>query len=93
MIRIGSDEDDEDADESQSADDPSETAVSRDAMMEKSQSVDDGDELPDDRTGEEEEDGDCDVKPSLNGQVKDNNGIHFNYIFIFKSLQLFLSVN
>ncbi|OWF47060.1 pericentriolar material 1 protein-like isoform X1 [Mizuhopecten yessoensis] len=45
FTRIGSDEDDEDADESQSADDPSETAVSRDAMMEKSHSLEDGDDL------------------------------------------------
>ena len=42
LNRIGSDEDDDDADESQSADDPSETAVSRDAMMERSHDNDDG---------------------------------------------------
>lgn len=49
FTRIGSDEDDEDADESQSADDPSETAVSRDAMMERSLDNDDGatDGMPD----------------------------------------------
>ncbi|KAK3100261.1 hypothetical protein FSP39_017062 [Pinctada imbricata] len=42
FTRIGSDEDDEDADETQSADDPSETAVSRDAMMERSLDMDNG---------------------------------------------------
>ncbi|CAC5399260.1 PCM1 [Mytilus coruscus] len=49
FTRIGSDEDDEDASESQSADDPSETAVSRDAMMERSLDNDDGttDGMPD----------------------------------------------
>lgn len=49
IYRIGSDEDDEDASESQSADDPSETAVSRDAMMERSLDNDDGttDGMPD----------------------------------------------
>ncbi|XP_069131168.1 pericentriolar material 1 protein-like [Argopecten irradians] len=50
FTRIGSDEDDEDADESQSADDPSETAVSRDAMMEKSHSLEDGEEMPEEET-------------------------------------------
>ncbi|XP_033742710.1 pericentriolar material 1 protein-like isoform X3 [Pecten maximus] len=50
FTRIGSDEDDEDADESQSADDPSETAVSRDAMMEKSHSIEDGEEMPEEET-------------------------------------------
>ena len=50
--RIGSDEDDEDADESQSAEDPSETAVSRDAMMERSHDTDEGmaDGMPDEES-------------------------------------------
>lgn len=50
FTRIGSDEDDEDADESQSADDPSETAVSRDAMMERSQDDGTTDGIPDEET-------------------------------------------
>ena len=54
LFRIGSDEDDEDADETQSADDPSETAVSRDAMMERS--LDDGTVLsmPDEETSNQD---------------------------------------
>lgn len=50
-IRIGSDEDDEDADESQSADDPSDTAVSHlmECAMEQDGTVDqEGDDTQDD---------------------------------------------
>lgn len=51
MVRIGSDEDDEDADESQSADDPSDTAVSHlmECSMEQDGNVDqEGDDTQDD---------------------------------------------
>ncbi|XP_055958711.1 pericentriolar material 1 protein isoform X2 [Patella vulgata] len=79
FTRIGSDEDDEDSDESHSAEDPSETAVSRDAKM-SSQPINgdisqEGEQSSlDNQQGKTEQDGD--VKVNNNTDVKQTHMVN-----------------